>query len=420
MKDLPALAYLDLDAAVSDAGLKQVAQVGSLRWLRIRTGGFWGPGLAELAQTTRLERLCLWGEVPISDRHLQYLEGLTQIKSLTLWGVADPLTDASFASIGKLRNLEELYFIRTSPRFTPAGIAYLKGLKKLRKVDFSGAWAVAETMGYGRGYADEAMRQLAAVLPGLESLEGAGILSAEGVKALATFRNLRVLDFSLKDRRFQGYYGPTGFSHLRELRSLEELRVIGESALSDADLACIESLDHLKVLQIMSTEVSDRGLASICKLKQLEQLRLDAGVTRGGMNQLNDLAHLQVLSVGRPDAQARAGIDELTLDLSGLQDLKRLDLAGLSLQDADLAFLANLRHLEWVGISTSSLAPSSLRHLSGLSQLKRLLVWGLARPMEQESGALGRPRQTSRICHWAETFRIRPCPLWGGLPVFRG
>ncbi|MCL5282249.1 MAG: hypothetical protein M1376_20380 [Planctomycetes bacterium] len=384
LKDLPALEYLDLDTVVTDGGIKEVAQAGSLRWLRIRTGGFWGPGLAELAQMPRLERLCLHGTTPISDHHLQYLEGLTQIKGLTLWACCDNLTDASLASIGKLKNLEELYFIITSPRFTPAGIAHLKELKKLRKVDFSGTWVVAQDWSYG----DDAMRQLAAVLPDLESIEGAGILSAEGVKALATFRNLRVADFTLKDR-YRGYHGPTGLSHLRELRSLEELRVNGESVLSDADLACIETLDHLKVLHIMGTEVTDRGLASIRKLKQLEDLSLDARVTRGGLNQLNDLTHLRALSVGiPPDVRPRVGMDELTLDLSGLQSLRDLRLGGLPLQDADMAFLAKLRHLESLNIYAPSLPPSSLRHLSGLSEMRRLWVSSLARPTDQDLAAL--------------------------------
>ena len=390
LKDLPALEYLELYTGVTDAGLKQVAQAGSLRWLQIRTGGFWGPGLAELAQMPRLERLCLWGNVPITDRHIAHLEGLSQIKGLTLWGSAcDNLTDASLASIGKLRNLEELYFIRTSPRFTPAGIAHLKDLRKLRKVDFSGAWLIPESIGYGREYGDEAMRQLAAVLPDLESIEGAGMLSAAGVKALATFRNLRVVDLTLKGRRY-GYHGPTGFSCLSGLGCLEELRVNGED-LSDADLACIESLDQLKVLSIMSAEVTDRGLASIRKLKQLEDLSLDARVTRGGLNQLNDLGRLRVLRVGiYPGARSRVGVDELTLDLSGLQNLKDLSLAGLPLQDADMAFLAQLRHLESLSLSAPSLPPSSLRHLVGLSELQRLSVSRLARPTDQDLASLAK------------------------------
>ncbi|MEA3227026.1 MAG: hypothetical protein U9Q07_13830, partial [Planctomycetota bacterium] len=106
LRDLPDLMYLDLYTGVSDAGLKQVGQHPNLRWLRIRTGRIWGPGLAELANMPRLERLCIWGTSPISDRHIKYLEGLTQLKSLTLWGICSRLTDASLASIDKLKNLE--------------------------------------------------------------------------------------------------------------------------------------------------------------------------------------------------------------------------------------------------------------------------------------------------------------------------
>ncbi len=122
LKDLPNLEYLDLDKGVTDAGLKHVGQVKSLRWLRLRTGRIWGPGLAELAHLPCLERLCIWGsDQQFSDRHIQYLEGLTHLKSLTLWAMADGLTDASLASIGKLKNLEELHFIRTIRQVHPRG-----------------------------------------------------------------------------------------------------------------------------------------------------------------------------------------------------------------------------------------------------------------------------------------------------------
>ena len=50
---------------------------------------------------------------------IRYLEGLTHLKSLTLWGTDDPpLTDASLASISKLTGLEELYFVRIATKFT--------------------------------------------------------------------------------------------------------------------------------------------------------------------------------------------------------------------------------------------------------------------------------------------------------------
>ena len=375
--DLPALEYLQLDTGVTDAGLKQIAQLSSLRWLNIVGGKMWGPGLAELAKLPRLERLCFWGSSPISDRHIKYLEGLTQLKGLTLWGV-DALTDASLASIAKLKNLEDLHFIMASPKFTPAGVARLKELKNLKKIAFAQTW-----VGYaGEHYGDEVVRQLAA-LPNLESIKGLSYLSAEGMKTLARFRNLKCLHVALKDRR-QGYYGPTGLSHLAGLGSLEELSISSGDALSEADLACLEPLGRLKELHVRSKHLTDRNLASIGKLKQLESLTVFSSLTRSALNQLNGLSrlhHLQVVARPRRNAAKKDPADELMLDLSGLKKMKNMNLSGLSLQDSDLAFLKHLPLLENLmiqPIQPHALTGAFLRHLRELPELNRLYVTGLS------------------------------------------
>jgi len=376
LMDLPALVYLDLRTGVTDAGLRQVGQHPNLRWLRIRTGKIWGPGLAELANLPRLERLCIWGTSPISDRDIKYLEGLTQLKGLTLWGRAcNRFTDATLASIGKLRNLEELHFIRTNPRFTLAGASHLKRLKNLKKVDFAQAWSGPA----GSYYGDEIVRQLAA-LPNLESIKGIGFLSADGMKTLARFRNLKCLHVALKSRR-QGYYGPTGLSHLAGLGSLEELHINSES-LSDADLACLETLGRLRdLLMLISGRnvVTDRSMASIGKLKQLESLHLSCSMTRSGLNQLNGLSRLRYLQVvARGNAAKIDPADELMLDLSGLKKIKDMNLSELPLQDSDLAFLEHLPLLENLSIQPNFLTGASLRHLRELPELNRLYVSGLS------------------------------------------
>ena len=381
LKDLPALEYLELNTGVTDVGLKQVAQVSNLRWLSIIDGRMWGPGLAELAKLPQLERLCiLHSRGRLLDQHIKYLEGLTQLKSLTLWSSGgDTLTDASLASIGKLKNLEELYFIRTSPRFTPAGVAYLKALPNLKKVEFAQIWVSP----VGERYGDVVARQLTANHPNLESVKGIGFLSAEGMKALTTFRSLKCLRVGLKDRR-QGYYGPTGISHLAGLGSLEELHIEGgDESLPDADIACLEALSRLRELSLFGPSVSDRGLASIGKLKQLERLSLSS-VTRSGLNHLNGLSNLQFLQVS---AYRKAAVTEPAdtsatgLDLSGLRNMKDMNLTGLPLRDGDLVFLKNLPLLEGLMIQPDSdvpLAGASLRHLRELPELRRLSVLGLS------------------------------------------
>lgn len=380
LRDLPALEYLSLNTGLTDAGLKEVAQVSSLRWLSIVGGKMWGPGLAELAKLPRLERLCFWGargSASLYDRHLQHLEGVKQIKSLTLYGV-DSLTDASLASISKIENLEELYFVMAAPKFTPGGVAHLQRLKHLKKMDFSAAWISSA----GEHYGDEVARQLAAISQ-LESIRGLGYLSAEGMKALAKLPHLKDLHVSLRDWH-QGYYGPTGLSYLAGLRSLEELAIRYADPLPDADLRSLESLTRLKTLSLFGPpdrqSVSDRGLASIGKLKQLEHLDLRT-VPRSGLNHLNGLSNLQYLKVTDPRQELgqTAPVDELTLDLSGLTQMRELDLSGVPLHDDDLAFLEHLPLLETVMIqANSSLTGACLQHLRELARLDLLWIRGLS------------------------------------------
>ncbi len=372
LKDLPALEYLSLNTGLTDAGLKQVAQIRSLRWLSIVGGRMWGPGLAELAHLPRLERLCFWGGSTLSDRHIKHLEGLTRIKGLTLHG-ADALTDASLASIGKLTNLEELYFVMASPRFTPAGIAHLQNVKNLKKVKFAQTWVGRP----GAQHGDDIARQLAAI-PQLESIEQIGYLSAEGMESLATLRHLKCLDVSLRDRNLD-YYGPTGLSHLASLSGLEELAIGSDDLLSDTDLASLQPLSHLRKLCILRPSVTDRGLASIGKLKQLEHLHLGTA-PRSGLNHLNGLSNLQHLTVTAWSDAAEPGLaDELILDLSGLTKTRELHLSGLPLHDDDLAFLKHLPLLETLMIQpTSSLTGASLRHLRELPKLNLLRVHELS------------------------------------------
>lgn len=386
LKDLPALEYLSLCTGLTDADLKEVAQASSLRWLNILGGRMWGPGLAELAKLPRLERLCFWGARgggTISDRHMKYLEGVKQIKSLTLYGT-DDLTDASLASISKIENLEELYFVMAAPKFTPAGLTHLRNLKGFKKVDFAMTWAGRP----GELYGDEVARQLA-TMPQLESIEGIGYLSAEGLKTLATCRSLKTLRVALKDRH-QGYSGPTGLLHLASLHSLETLLIQSGDPLPDADLASLEPLTGLKDLSIFSPGVSDQGLAALGKLKQLERLQLST-MTRSGLNHLNGLSNLQYLNVGPSwgDAAKTASADELRLDLSGLTKMREFYLAELPWHDDDLAFLEHLPLLETVMIQArSSLTGASLRHLQGLPALHVLWVLGLSNCTGQDLTSL--------------------------------
>jgi hypothetical protein len=184
-----------------------------------------------------------------------------------------------------------------------------------------------------------------------------------------------------------GYDGPTGVSHLGGLSSLEELHIYNQDSLSEADLACLESLGCLKELNIGSKNLTDQNLASIGKLDQLDSLSLSVVggtiVSKSGLNQLNGLTNLHYLNVSTWGIAAKTDpADELMLDLSGLKKMKDISLSGLQLQDSDLAFLEHLPLLENLSIQPiqpgSPLTGAFLRHLRELPELNRLYVSGLS------------------------------------------
>jgi hypothetical protein len=293
--------------------------------------------------------------------------------------VADGLSDASLASISRIKNLEELHFIMTSPRFTHAGVAHLKAVKKLREIDFGHVWSGPQ----GASYGDEVARCLAD-MPGLESIQGMAYLSAEGVKTLATLPNLKRLDIALKDH-LQGYDGPTGLSHLSKAKTLEELRFSAGKSLSDADAAQLESMVNLRRLFIGSSEMTDRGMVSIGKLRGLEEASITTHnameMTKRGLNELKGLTNLRTLDISVLSKQStdRPAIDEIPLTLSALTKLKTMELSGMALQDVDLASLKDRSELEWL-VLDGSFTENGLRHLMNLHSLKLLRIDNVSCP----------------------------------------
>ncbi len=395
LKKLPILEYLELNTGLTDIGLKQVAKIPNLRWLRIIDGRIWGAGLVELKNIPHLERLCFQqSRHPLTDRHVKQLEGLTKLKGLTFWAKGgDVLTDASLASIGKLKNLEELYFIRTSPNFTVQGLTHLQTLTELKVLELPDTWAYSA----GTNIGDQLAKQVAG-LPNLESLSGLSYLSNEGMKSLTALTKLRKLHVFLKDIK-QGYTGPTGLSHLAELSNLEELSIVCyENTLSARDFDSLEPLHSLKALNLPF--VDERSLVAIGRLKQLEHLSVRLN-SPSGVNHLNGLTNLQSLRVAvLAKGTEKSLSNELLLDLSSLKKLKGLALTIPSLHDSDLAFLAHLPLLEDVMIDTSSssaLTGEVLHYFHDLPKLDQLYIRELSHCTNAHAVYLNGLKKTRRI-----------------------
>lgn len=404
LRDLPALEYLDCDTSATDSGMAHLGQLPNLRWLRLRMGKIRGSGLAHLANLPRLERLALWGTTGLTDRHIRYLEGLTRLKSLTLWGNDTPLTDATLASLAKLTSLEELYFIRVTTNFTPAGMAQLKTLKHLRKLEF----------------ANISDAQFLTALPQLESVKPV-VLTSDNMKALGSLNHLKSLSVvlvPLPDDQTRDAAACLG-----ALNSLEELNFCGSirgAHLSDDDVAHFESLVNLKKLGLSlgSRLLTERSLASIGKLKRLESLSFSGDVTKRGLNHLNSLANLKTLSI-RMRSEKSSNIDETPLNLSALTNLRTLTLSGLPFQGSDWAFLANMRHLEWLDLQGNQNPETAMVHIRNLQALKRLHISNLNCTTSNDLACLAGLRKL-------ESLRLRghitdaALNQIGNLPVLQG
>jgi hypothetical protein len=123
--------------------------------------------------------------------------------------------------------------------------------------------------------------------------------------------------------------------------------------------------------------MTDRGLASLGKLHQLEHLSVstDNPISKRGLNELSGLTNLQTLRVDiwlHPST--RPEIDEIRLNLSLLKSLKTLDLAGFALEEGDLASLSGLHQLEWLTLQNKTIPETALRGLKDLPALKNLQI----------------------------------------------
>lgn len=167
-------------------------------------------------------------------------------------------------------------------------------------------------------------------------------------------------------------------------QSLEELR-LGSAEITSLGLAQLRQLPRLRKL-VVPMSIDDAGLEAVGAATGLETLSIGTGpanpfrppswgpLTAAGLSRLCALAGLKDLSLyGMP-----VGDDE-TAFLERLPRLQRLHLVGTGISDAGLEHLGRLEQLEWLdlgGVTGSQVTGSGFEGLSSLSQLRRLDLRG--------------------------------------------
>jgi WD40 repeat protein/serine/threonine protein kinase/Leucine-rich repeat (LRR) protein len=284
-------------------------------------------GLTHLARVTSLEELGL-SSTFVTDAGLIHLREMKNLKRLSLDGIK--ITGDGVKYLAELSSLEYL--------------AMSTDLQRDRELEHLGriTWLTSLSLNHGR-ISDLGLRHLS----GLTNLEHLGISATEltdaGLEHLTVHRNLQTLVL------FRVRLGDEGAEHLAKITSLTQLSLDGGNLPSPRTqigdehvLTLTGSLTKLSVLDLIKTQVTDKGLANLKNLSRLKQLHLGGnGITDDGLVHLAGLRRLEELMINEPNVT-----DGGMVHLKDLRSLRRLELYDTAVSDAGLEHLTGLTRLE--------------------------------------------------------------------------
>jgi hypothetical protein len=259
--------------------------------------------LAYLKDLKGLETLTLGRAGVLSDRGLEHLKGLGELKALALPNYAG--SNDGLAHLKALLNLRSLEL--GGPFVTNLGVSHLGGLNLLERVKLDGLAITDAALGAFRG-SDKLLEFSAAGTP----------LTDKALTALADVKMLEFADFSRTKVTDAGLAALKGMEELRGLR-------LEETAVTGAGLAALNELPRLARLHLRGTKVTDAGVSGIARLSRLRALDLGStAVTSAGLAPLKSLRGLEDLNL----ADCVQVGDEAVATLKAFPTLKRVTLSG--------------------------------------------------------------------------------------------
>lgn len=194
----------------------------------------------------------------------------------------------------------------------------------------------------------------------LYKIGGSGVRD-QGLKHLAAFPELRKLNI--------GFSNPTaeGLREVAKLKHLENL-ALHWARITDDDFRGLEGMISLTHLDATSTGITDRSLKQIATYTSLRTLRLNGGISDGGIEQLKPLKRLEGLTL----YQTRI-TNEGLIHLADFKSLRQLNLTNSEITDTGLKTLAGYSQLEDLNFEgCRNVTDAGLAHLAALKQLKKI------------------------------------------------
>ncbi|MEX2118996.1 MAG: hypothetical protein WD847_05235 [Pirellulales bacterium] len=140
--------------------------------------------------------------------------------------------------------------------------------------------------------------------------------------------------------------------------------------VGDDDLKALGDMPALVELRLPKSRITDRGLAHLAALVELERLVLgETTVTDAGLQRLGKLSRLKTINF-----QTSHVTDEGLAHLAPLADLELLRLGSSRIRGPGLAHLRKLPRLKFLILNSAPLDDAGLAHLAGWQQLESLYV----------------------------------------------
>jgi internalin A len=184
--------------------------------------------------------------------------------------------------------------------------------------------------------------------------------------------------------------------------------------VSDADMAKVAQLRHLRKLDLSHTKITDRGMELLARLENVTDLNCYYAeyLTEEGIAHIRNWKHLERLNLRGTKVTSKV-FDSL----AKLTSLRSLDIGFTQIEDEGFDQLGALTKLTSLAIGGNRLSGAALPLLKLLPSLEELDVGGLQRV---DSGLWGLPLTDDNLARIAELKALRSLNLADATLADRG
>ncbi len=282
---LPNLKMLDLGhAKLSNKACEFLKQNQSITHLSLPFQGIDEEGIKNLSELKKLETLmiCSASSSPLTDRALEYISNMTNLKELTICGLN--FTDEGIKNLTRLQNLENL-LIGDAPKLTNKCLEDIAKLKNMRDL----------------GLPQDANLTISGLkslnsLENLERLDLYRILQDNTGMDISGLKNLKILAIGL-DNKEDNRLRDSDLACLSQLKNLEDLS-ISTVGIGNEGLKHLQNLTNIHRLQLLNSKIDDEGLRYLSRMEKLVDLWISGADFSGeGFKYLHNLKRIQRLEI---------------------------------------------------------------------------------------------------------------------------